>query len=35
MNPFANTRGPITSILFDEKIRKSVEKVQTPVEVVE
>jgi len=35
MNPFANTRGPITSKLFDEKIRKSLEKVQGPTVAVD
>ena len=35
MNPFANTRGPITSTLFDEQVRKSVERVQKPELVVD
>jgi len=35
MNPFANTRGPITSTLFDEQVRKSAERVQKPELVVD
>ena len=36
MNPFANTRGPVNSKLFDEKVQKSVDKVkEVPVAVVD
>ena len=31
MNPFANTRGPVNSQLFDEKVQASVDKVKAPV----
>ena len=35
MNPFANTRGPITSTLFDEQVRKSAERVRKSEVVVD
>ena len=35
MNPFSNTRGPVTSRLFDEQVRRSAAKVQTPEAVVD